>query len=154
VQGLWALQGTDARYLDPSEDHYQRNLYHVPKTQAYRISGSAELFPQHCQVPNLSNTSHLKALSKELKTSMGLAIKMHKWKWHTFIQQLCFANDDTDTMLSPQRLVSIKLTLLIELIPLPPQRLVTKAETVSFLILIFSIQISLTVSWLFSSIGF
>jgi hypothetical protein len=36
---------------------------------AYRISGSAELFPQHCQVPNLSPNEHLCALTKELATT-------------------------------------------------------------------------------------
>ena len=39
----------------------------MPETRAYRISGSAELFPQHCQVPNLSPTAHLKALTEELQ---------------------------------------------------------------------------------------
>ena len=53
VPGSWALQGTDAWYLGPSTNHYRSNLYFVPETQAYRISRSANLFPQHCQVPNL-----------------------------------------------------------------------------------------------------
>ena len=35
--------------------------------------GSAELFPQHCQVPNLSPTAHLKALTKELQTETKIA---------------------------------------------------------------------------------
>jgi hypothetical protein len=50
----------------------------VPETRAYRISGSAKLFPQHCQVPNLSNNAHLKALTKELEVTTGIADKMHK----------------------------------------------------------------------------
>jgi hypothetical protein len=33
---------------------------------AYRLLGSAEIFPQHCQVPNLSPTEHLKALTDKL----------------------------------------------------------------------------------------
>ncbi len=32
----------------------------------YCLLGSAELFPQHCQVPNLSPTEHLKALTDKL----------------------------------------------------------------------------------------
>jgi hypothetical protein len=59
-------------------DHYQCIIYYVPEMQAYRISGSAELFPQHCQVPNLSNNAHLKALTKELQTSTVIALQMHK----------------------------------------------------------------------------
>ena len=49
-----------------------------PEMRAYRISGSAELFPQHCQVPNLSNDAHLKALTKELETLTGIVAKTHK----------------------------------------------------------------------------
>ncbi len=48
AQGLWGTRGTNAWYLGPSVDHYQCNHYFVPKTRAYRISGSAKLFPQHC----------------------------------------------------------------------------------------------------------
>jgi len=48
-------------------------LYFVTETQAYRISGSAELFPQHCQVPNLSPNAHLKALTEELQTTTEIA---------------------------------------------------------------------------------
>ncbi len=40
-----------AWYVGPSLDHYQCNHFFVPKMWANRISGSAELFPQHCQVP-------------------------------------------------------------------------------------------------------
>jgi hypothetical protein len=58
VCGSWASRDTDAWYLRPLADHYQCNIYYVPEMQAYRISGSAELFPQHCQVPNLSNNAH------------------------------------------------------------------------------------------------
>jgi len=75
---LWASLGTDAWYLGPSAEHYRCNLYYVPETRTYRISGSAELFPQHCQVSNLSNNAHLKALTKELETLTGVADKTHK----------------------------------------------------------------------------
>jgi len=78
ARGSWALQGTDAWYLGPSADHYRCNIYYVPETRAYRISGSVELFPQHCQVPNLSNNAHLKALTKELEMTTGIAAHMHK----------------------------------------------------------------------------
>jgi hypothetical protein len=66
VRGTWALRGTNAWLLSPSKDHYQCNLFYVPKMRVYCISVSAELFPQHCQVPNLSLIEHLKALTAEL----------------------------------------------------------------------------------------
>ena len=61
----------------------------MPETRAYRISASAELFPQYCQVPNLSNNAHLKALTKELETSTGMAAKTHKGR--TLIKELAKA---------------------------------------------------------------
>jgi hypothetical protein len=78
VWGSWASRGTDTWYLGPRTDHYRCNIYYVPETQAYRISGSAEQFLQHCQVPNLSNNLHLKALTDELQTATGIALRMHK----------------------------------------------------------------------------
>ncbi len=91
VRGSWVLQGTDAWYLGPSKDHYQCNLYYIPKTRVYCILGLAELFPQHFQVSNLSNMVHLKALTKELKRATSLTIKMHKGC--TFIPKLKIAID-------------------------------------------------------------
>jgi hypothetical protein len=80
VQGTWVLHGTNAWLLGPSKDHYQCNLFYVTKTQAYRISGSAELFPQHRQVPNLSPIEHLKALTEELAGETTKASKTTKGK--------------------------------------------------------------------------
>ena len=80
VRGLWAsrARGTDAWYLGPLADHYWCNVYYVPERHAYRISGSAELFPRHCQVPNLSANAHFKALTEELITTTATAAKTTK----------------------------------------------------------------------------
>ncbi len=59
VRGSWASRGTDAWYLGPSADHYQCNIYYVPEKRAYRISRSAELFPQHCVRSPISATMHI-----------------------------------------------------------------------------------------------
>ncbi len=57
TRGLWASRGVDGWYLGPSMDHYRRDICYIPETQAYQISGSTELFPQHCQLPdNRTNT--------------------------------------------------------------------------------------------------
>jgi hypothetical protein len=53
---------------------------YVPKTLAYCISGSAELFPQHCQVPNLSPIEHLKALTAELASETAKVSRTTKGK--------------------------------------------------------------------------
>jgi hypothetical protein len=96
VRGSWASRGTDAWYLGPPKDHYRCNLFFVPKTRAYRISGSAQLFPQHCQVPNLSRDEHLKALTEELTTETTVAAGTTKGK--TLLKLLC---THIDTLISP-----------------------------------------------------
>jgi hypothetical protein len=66
VQGLWASRGIDGWYLGPSKDHYRCDLYFMPEIRAYCISGSTELFPQHCQIPCLTKQRHFQALMEEL----------------------------------------------------------------------------------------
>jgi hypothetical protein len=63
TRGLWASRGIDGWYLGPSKDHYRCALYYIPKIRAYCISGSMELFPQHCQFPNLTAEQHFRALT-------------------------------------------------------------------------------------------
>ncbi len=70
ARGSWGSHGTDAWYLGPSVDHYRCNHYLVPETRAYQISGSAELFPQHCQVPFLSTNDHLHELTSEVVSTL------------------------------------------------------------------------------------
>ena len=62
-----APHGLDAWYLGPSKNHYHCHHYYVPKTRGYRISGSPNLFPQHCGEPLYSHYSHIQELSSELQ---------------------------------------------------------------------------------------
>ncbi len=62
----WASRGVDGWYLGPSKDHYRCDLYFIPETRAYRISGSTELFPEYCQIPCLTKHQHFWALMEEL----------------------------------------------------------------------------------------
>jgi hypothetical protein len=64
--GLRASRGVDGWYLGPSKDHYICNLYFIPETRVYRISGSTELFPQHCQILCLAKQQQFWALMEEL----------------------------------------------------------------------------------------
>ena len=66
TRGSWASHGVDAFYLGPAKDHYRCDHYYVPETRAYRISGSTELFPQHCQLPSLTPHQQFRALTDEL----------------------------------------------------------------------------------------
>jgi hypothetical protein len=75
TQGSWASRGIDGWYLGPPKDHYRCALYYIPETRAYRISGSTELFPQHCQLPNMSADQHFRALTNELAHETATANK-------------------------------------------------------------------------------
>jgi hypothetical protein len=62
--------GLDAWLLGPSKDHYRCHLYYIPETKGYRVSGSAELFPQHFIAPPYSHETHVTELVEEIKTTI------------------------------------------------------------------------------------
>jgi hypothetical protein len=78
TQGSWASCSVDEFYLGPSKDHYQCNLYYVPDTRAYHVSGLKVLFPQHFQVPSMTLHQHLCALPDQLTENTDLANKTPK----------------------------------------------------------------------------
>jgi hypothetical protein len=61
----------------PSMDHYRCHLYYIPETSGYRVSGSADLFPQHCIEPTFTPVTHVKELSEELQQMLAT---MHRKK--------------------------------------------------------------------------
>ena len=72
----WAPRGTDTWWLWPSKDHYRCAHYYVPDTGAYRVLGSAKLFPQHCQVQLLAPYEHIWELWIELNNTMHYLPKL------------------------------------------------------------------------------
>jgi hypothetical protein len=62
----WASRGIDGWYLGPSMDHYRCDFYYIPETRGYQISGSTKLFPQHCQLPDMTPHRHFHALIDKL----------------------------------------------------------------------------------------
>jgi hypothetical protein len=66
----WAPRGIDAWYLGPSKDHYRLYKFYYPETQAIRVNGSAQFFPQHCKLPTLNPTQHADAVADELFESL------------------------------------------------------------------------------------
>jgi hypothetical protein len=66
TRGSWASRGVGGWYLGPSMDHYCCNVYYIPETRANHISGSMELFPQHCLLPDISPHKYLRTLTDEL----------------------------------------------------------------------------------------
>jgi hypothetical protein len=66
TQGSWASRDVDAFYLGPAKDHYRCDNYYIANTHAYPVSGSMELFLQHCQLPSMTPHQHFCALTNEL----------------------------------------------------------------------------------------
>jgi hypothetical protein len=87
IRGSWASRGVDGWYLSPSIDHYRCDVYYVPETRAYPVSGSTELFPQHCQLPNLTPHQHLRELMDELAVEGTKAGTTTKGHWLLTLQQ-------------------------------------------------------------------
>ncbi len=93
TRSSWALQGIDGWYLGPSLNHYHCDLCYVPKTRVYHITGSTELFHQHCQLPTLTPHHHLREHTDELAaegaiagtTTKGRRLLMHL---HTHISNI------------------------------------------------------------------
>jgi hypothetical protein len=79
-------RGTARWYLRQSIDHYCCCHYFAHKTRAYCISGSAELFPQHCQVPCQPWSKHLKGLSDKMVATLSAMTPRKQQHVLTFIQ--------------------------------------------------------------------
>jgi hypothetical protein len=71
TRGSWASRGVDGWYLGPSKDHYRCDMYYVPETRGYRVPGSTELFPQHCQLLDMSPHQHFRALVDEMSEDVN-----------------------------------------------------------------------------------
>ena len=71
TRASWGPYGLVAWLLRPSKDHYQCNLYKVPETKGYCISGSANLFPQHCITPAFTPVTHVQELLTELQDTLA-----------------------------------------------------------------------------------
>ena len=63
--------GLDAWLLGPSKDCYHCNLYYVPETCGYCVSGSANLFPQRCIAPAFTPVTHVQELADELQATLA-----------------------------------------------------------------------------------
>ncbi len=96
TRGSWASQGIGRWYLGPSLDHYKWDIYYVPETQSYRISGLTKLCPQHCQLPNMSPHQHLHALTNKLTDGATVANMTTKGKC-----LLRMLHNQTTAMLAP-----------------------------------------------------
>jgi hypothetical protein len=71
-------------------------VYYILETCAYCISGSTELFPQNCQLPDMPPYQHLCALTNELSNLALPANATHKGK-----RLLCLLQTHVHALLHP-----------------------------------------------------
>jgi hypothetical protein len=81
----WGTRGLDAWYCGPAFDHYRNMKFYVPSTKAYRVSGSYDLFPQHCILPTFTPAQHTQEVLRELFESLQTLDKPTKRKFLTKI---------------------------------------------------------------------
>ena len=74
----WGPRGLDAWYCGPAMDHYRCSHFFVPETGAMRISGSYDLFPQHCIMPTFTREQHATAVNNELNEAISSLDKKAK----------------------------------------------------------------------------
>eukprot|EP00957_Ditylum_brightwellii_P071360 5424915-Ditylum_brightwellii.AAC.1 len=55
-RGPWEPHGTDGWYNGPAPEHHLCYIFYVPATKSTCIAGTAEYFPAHCKMPQLSTT--------------------------------------------------------------------------------------------------
>eukprot|EP00804_Cyclotella_cryptica_P012930 CCRYP_002289-RA/>CCRYP_002289-RA protein AED:0.24 eAED:0.24 QI:0/0/0/1/0.5/0.33/3/0/1110 len=87
---FWGTRGLDAWYCGPAFDHYRNMNFFVPSTKAYRVSGSYDLFPQHCILPTFTPAQHTQEVHRELFESLQTLDKPTKRK---FLKKIARALD-------------------------------------------------------------
>ncbi len=134
--GSWASRDTDAWCIGPSMEHYQCNHFFIPKTRAYHISGCAELFPQHCQLPFLLWNKHLQEVINKLVTTVCDMPLEKQTKVITLIQQKLAPHckdDTTHTFTNPLHHWILPLGDLqsVPYVPLPEQRVEQRVSDIA-----------------------
>jgi hypothetical protein len=111
-----APHGLDTWLLGPSKDYYRCHLYYVPETSGYWVSGSANLFPQHCSAPPYLHKTHIQKLATELEV---LLQNVMRWERASMVLRTLVRHLNAFASWTP--LVPIQLQL-IE--PLEEQRVI------------------------------
>jgi hypothetical protein len=129
--------GLDAWLLGPSKDHYHCHLYYIPKTWGYRVSGSANLFPQHCMEPMYTPELNVQELSKELQHN--LVALSHKQRNMMVIKSLVRHLDAciTGTPIPPQeqmaeeRVEAVEQQRVMDIIPIKTHPAIQRVSNTS-----------------------
>ena len=73
-RNTFAPHCTDAIYVAPYIIHYRNRKYWVPSTQKLRISSSAKIYPEHCELPTISEADKTLIAASDILTEMQAAV--------------------------------------------------------------------------------
>ena len=79
IRDSWEPRALDAWYVGPAYNHYRCWKFFIRSTGGYRISGQANFYPQHCQVPIEHPWDEIKRVAKDL-TEAIIKLKERKEK--------------------------------------------------------------------------
>ncbi len=101
IQGrryAWSVGAARSWWLvfRPIANHYQCNLYYLPETRKYQISGSTTLFLQQCQLLYMTLHQHLHALMDKLTNCSAPTSTTPKGK-----RLFCMIQEGIALMLAP-----------------------------------------------------
>ena len=65
-------RGLGVWYCGPARKHYRCSNFCIPETRVYRISGSFDLFLQHCMLPEFTQEQHADQVHQELVESISV----------------------------------------------------------------------------------
>ena len=70
IQDSWEPRALDAWYVGPAYDHYRCWKFFIRSTGGYRISGQANFYPQHCQIPIEKPWDEIKRVAMDLRDAI------------------------------------------------------------------------------------
>ena len=70
IRDSWEPRALDAWYVGPAYDHYRCWKFFIRSTGGYRISGQANFYPQHCQLPIEKPWDEIKRVAMDLRDAI------------------------------------------------------------------------------------
>ena len=70
IRDSWEPRAVDAWYVGPAYNHYRCWKFFIRSTGGYRISGQANFYPQHCQVPIEHPWDKIKRVAMDLRDAI------------------------------------------------------------------------------------
>ena len=70
VRSSWGPRALDAWYVGPAHLHYRNWTFFVPSTGGMRVSGKANFYPQHVELPKESPSDEVRRMALNLTATL------------------------------------------------------------------------------------